>query len=425
MKVPSDVEAEWGALAGVIIGNATGAGRLTLDLFTDEEAGKVAEWVASMLANRQLITAEVAIHRLGGPTCARLSGSSGPGLEYFLPILREKRALREAQLVAFELNRTVQTLEAENRPIAADVRAAIGATCGRLSGIGLALEDGSRVSMRDAVSELIDALQDSDNGKTPPRVPTGIVGLDSALGGGLRATEIAVIGALTGSGKSALACWFTKAACSAGKSVLYVSREMKRVALMERLISAESGVPVQVHDGTKRMNDQQRRSVVSAAARVKNWSLNIRDDIRSVHDIRAEVEATKPDLFVVDHIGAFDSGLGPKASQYERATAASNAIRDIAYDTGCAGLVLCQINREGAALESPSLRHLKGSGAIEEDARAVMLLHREQDQDDGTHSMTLNLAKLTSRPSRILNLRYHPAICSFFEERERPDHSAK
>lgn len=421
MKVPSDVEAEWGALAGVIIGNATGAGRLTRDLFTDEEAGKVADWVASMLENRQLITPQAALHRLGGPTCSKLSGSDGPGLEYFLPILREKRALREAQLVAFELNRTVQTLEAENRPIAADIRTVIGANCGRLSAIGLALEDGSRVSMRDAVAELVDALAASDNGEVPPRVPTGIAGLDSALGGGLRATEIAVLGARTGVGKSALACWISKAACSAGKSVLYVSREMKRVALMERLISAESGVPVQIYEGTKRMSEQQRRSVTAAAVRVKNWKLNIRDDIRSVHDIRAEVEATKPDLFIVDHLGIIDSGLGPKASQYDRVTAASNAIRCIAYDVGGAGLVLCQINREGAAHDSPSVQHLKGSGSIEEDARAVMLLHREQEHEDGTQSMTLNLPKITSRPSRILNLRYHPAICSFFEERERPE----
>ena len=147
----------------------------------------------------------------------------------------------------------------------------------------------------------------------------------------------------------------------------------------------------------------------------KGWKLVIRDDLWSIADVRAEASVVKPDLIVVDHIGIFRSGLDPKSSEYDRATHNSNTCRDIAFETGAAVLCLAQVNRAGGEADAPGLTHLKSTGALEEDARAVLLLHRLEELGGGVQTLEANLAKNTDGELRTMKLRFDAARCTFSE----------
>ena len=421
MKLPADSGAEWGVLSAVCFGAGAGVERLTPDLFADPDALKVASWMTAQHEDKRPIDDAIVAHQLGTEILTRLNESCGPSLENLMPILREKRALRGLQSFAFDINRSVTELEPSKLAIAPDIRRSIAEAIDSLHAIRQSVDDTRRHSMADNLNELIVAMEASRNGKAPPRVPTGVPGLDRLLAGGLRPAEVAILGARTSVGKSALACWIAKAACAAGRRVLFVSREMQKLTLLERILTAESGTRIGAADD----GEHQRRAVVSALSRMNKWPLTILDDIKTVQDIAAEVKSVKPDLVVIDHIGIIDSGLGPKASAYDRATAASNAIRDLALEERIAALVLCQVNRAGVSDDAPRLDHLKGSGILEEDCRVAVILHRTEELADGTQALTLSLAKNTSGPCGLIKLRFDPARCTFSEDRPMPDPHAR
>lgn len=78
----------------------------------------------------------------------------------------------------------------------------------------------------------------------PPRVPTGIEKLDFELGGGIPFGHLAVIGALSSHGKTALGMQIghhnTKIE---GREVLFLSLEMSLDQLADRTLSYASGIP--------------------------------------------------------------------------------------------------------------------------------------------------------------------------------------
>ncbi|MGW2541190.1 DnaB-like helicase C-terminal domain-containing protein [Kitasatospora sp. NPDC001574] len=101
--------------------------------------------------------------------------------------------------------------------------------------------------------------------------------------------------------------------------------------------------------------------------------------------IRARIKALtkrygKPPLCIVDHIGLMraDSGM-PAKTIYERVTNISNELKLIALDTGAVIIVLAQLNRENVKRggdKTPDISDLRNSGALEEDADSVILIHR-------------------------------------------------
>lgn len=415
MTLPVDATAEPAAIGHVIENGGQGANLLALDLFATDEGIELANALRGLVDDRLEVSVVTVGRRCSMELATKAAGAAGPTLGYLVPILREKRALRELQAIAAALGAKAYGLNGENGEIATNLRAAIADASTRLMATNRGLDDGKRRGMAENLGDIISALEAADRGEKPPTVTTGLPTIDRILGGGLRGSEMATAAARTSGGKSALACWIAKSACASGKKVLYASREMQCRAITSRLLSAESGVPVRISEGTSQLTAQQKRALVAAQSRMKGWSLVVRDDLRSIAAVRAEAEQVRPDLVIIDHIGIFDSGLGPKSSTYDRATFNSNSARDLAFESGAAVLVLAQVNRAGAGEEKPRLEHLKATGALEEDSGAVFLLHRLEELTPEVQSISLNLAKNRDGPLREQTLRFDAARCTFEE----------
>lgn len=412
---PCDPEAEWGAIGHVVENEGLGVESLECSLFSLEEPARLVEALAAMTAAKVPITPETLARQFGEggvQAVAKAMEATGPGIAYWLPVLREKRGLRYVREVASKLGVGALQLNCNPAAVAPEIRALCSDASARLTSISAGLETRPKLRMKDHVEAMMRTQRAADEGTLPPKIPTGIPSLDSALGGGLRSREVAIIAARTSVGKSAFAGYIAAQACRAGFSTLYASREMSTELLLNRFLCLESGVSFRAEAGTRGLSGRDGAAIASATGRVCRWPLEIKDDIRTISDVRAAVLETRPKLVVVDHAGIFHAdGLRKGATSTEAASFVSHQIRDLAFELDVAVLCLVQINRAGA--EEPSIANLKDSGSFEEDARAVIILHRAEERPGGVNVLDLSLAKNTSGPLTKLSVEFHAPTFNF------------
>jgi replicative DNA helicase len=94
---------------------------------------------------------------------------------------------------------------------------------------------------------------------------------------------------------------------------------------------------------------------------------------------------------------------------YASTSAQVKGVRDVAKECDCAVLLLCQLNRQGAARskddQRPQTTDLRDSGKIEEVARNIWLLYRNDPDNNGSTTMELNVAKATHGQTGLVNVR--------------------
>ena len=115
------------------------------------------------------------------------------------------------------------------------------------------------------------------------------------------------------------------------------------------------------------------------------WQASGANVARIESRLRAEAAKRGIKLAVIDYLGLIRASEGN--SIYERVTMISNDLARISKQLNIALLVLCQLGRQAEG-EVPGISNLRDSGAIEQDADIVMLLHREK-RDSETASLLL------------------------------------
>lgn len=418
--LPAAPELEWEAIARVVDDGGKGLGLLEDVLFTGDlqaHALKVLRDVVGMGRPVDRVVMHNAL-RDRPEVFAGLHQARGVVLESTLPDLRVKAGLRVWLQQSNEQRARVAELNARPYVNPEELAQAIAAARRNLSDVARIVTQGASLDGKGMAKAFLDQWQ---QGPTPA-ILTGLPTLDRGFNGGLRGGRVVVVAARTSVGKSAFACWLTVEALKQGKRVLYVSREMPRLDVYGRLLSIVSGIPC----NPSKPPDARRRAAVDGIAWMKEQHLRIRDDLRTVGAVVAEAENHQADLVVADHVGILDAGLGPKASSFEKATAVSNQLRDLALDTGAAVVALCQINRAGVGAEDdrPGLHHLKGSGSNEEDAHAVLILYRVSDEGREV-ALEVNCPKNRDGPTFKANVVMDTSNFRFTEQRDRPDPHAR
>jgi replicative DNA helicase len=213
------------------------------------------------------------------------------------------------------------------------------------------------------------------------RIPTGLNDLDELLGGGWAGGRLIIIGARPGVGKTTVGQGFARAAAITNKlPTFFSSLEMGEDELMAGILSAEAGVALNhISHGTTDNQGAYRLSLV--AARVAEAPLYI-DDATHVSlpslrgQIRHLVRTAGLRLVIVDYLQLMQA---PKAESRQVAVSAlSRGLKLLAKEFGITVIVLSQLNRgsEQRADKRPTISDLRESGAIEQDADMVILVHR-------------------------------------------------
>lgn len=100
----------------------------------------------------------------------------------------------------------------------------------------------------------------------------------------------------------------------------------------------------------------------------------------TVPQLEIQARNVHAQVVMVDYLGLL-STADRRASEYERVTQVSGDLKRMAKRMNCVVIALCQLNREAttASVDSrPKLSQLRSSGAIEQDADGVLLLHRPE-----------------------------------------------
>ncbi|MFJ5973560.1 replicative DNA helicase [Streptomyces sp. NPDC093060] len=214
------------------------------------------------------------------------------------------------------------------------------------------------------------------------RIPTGFVDLDSLLCGGWSPGRLVVVGARPAMGKTTIGQDFVRAAAIRhGIPTLLESLEMTKPELSDRILCAEARIAHHhLQAGIATDDDMARaarRAPVIAAA-----PLYISDSpILSLPVLRGRVRhlvrTAGLRLVLVDYLQLMQA---PKAENRQQAVAEiSRGLKLMAKEFGITVIILCQLNRgpEQRTEKKPLVSDLRESGAIEQDADMVILLHRE------------------------------------------------
>jgi len=208
---------------------------------------------------------------------------------------------------------------------------------------------------------------------------------------GFHPGQMIVLAARPSVGKTSLAMNFAEhvALPDGGRpsnGVLVFSLEMTSEDLAMRLICSRSRVDM------KRIRDrvvskQDMEEITTATKELKQAPLWIDDNSNStIMDIRAKARRlhTKSPLrlIVVDYLQLI-RGVDQRMQREQQIAEISRGMKGMAKELGLPVVVLSQLNRDSERENrDPRLSDLRESGAIEQDADVVMLLHRPKKRDD-------------------------------------------
>lgn len=271
--------------------------------------------------------------------------------------------------------------------------AALGHARDALQRLAEANTQGDAQTLTDALVQLGDRVSEQVNGKAPC-VSSGLRGFDKLLGGGFINGGLHVIGARPAVGKSALALQVALNAARNGVKVLYCSLEMSAADCSARLVGNLGAMSSARLMFGGRLTDDEYERFARGTTELSSLPLvfNRRSGM-SARQVEALAYREKPRLLIVDHLGLLEP---PEArlSLYEATTRNSRALKLLALRLNIPIICLCQLNRAAASDRSGSFRatmaNLRESGAIEQDADTVTLLHDSPcEAGDKTESPSL------------------------------------
>ena len=232
-------------------------------------------------------------------------------------------------------------------------------------------------------------------------VTTGLPSLDRLLGGGLVNGGLYVLAARPGMGKTALALQLADHMAQTHGGVLYVSLEMDLNQLSARRLARVCGLPIHRLLMDK-LSQAEYAALTGAAEELSRAPLYLnrggRAGVAEVERLARQVPRLA--CIVVDYFGLLHPA-SERAPRYEAMTQVSGALKALARSRGVPVLCLAQLNRELTQRRGcrPQLSDLRDTGALEQDADGVLLLHRPdyyqtgQSSGPGPLPMELLLAK--------------------------------
>lgn len=239
-------------------------------------------------------------------------------------------------------------------------------------------------------------------------VPTGLDDLDDLLGGGLRRGELVLVAGRPSMGKSTLVLdWVRHASIAAGVPALLLSFEMTEAEIMTRVLSASAGVPLlRLRAGDLNEADQER--LLAVADRIALAPLLVNESCSpSIRQVAAEARRAVAEdgvrLVVVDYVQQLYVDRRVDSRQHEIAEI-SRSLKHLARELRVPVVAVSQLNRgpESRPDRRPVLSDLRDSGGLEQDADAVVLVHRDDYYDRASERMgeaDLILAKQRNGPT--------------------------
>lgn len=287
----------------------------------------------------------------------------------------------------------------------------------------------AELGSRDQAEQLRTLLQEtyerleSEDGSVMTGIETGFMELDEMLNG-LQSGELIIVAARPSMGKTALALNMAEyIGASNRQPVAIFSMEMGKQQLAQRLLCSRSGVDS--HKLRRNMLSGDDFGKLAMAVGELSEAPVFIDDTPGLTllQLRAKARrlAARNDIkaIFVDYLQLM-SAPGMQSREQE-VSSISRGIKALARELDVPVVCLSQLNRQAESREGhrPRMSDLRESGAIEQDADVVMMLHREDyyHKGDEAYQMTnvaeLIVAKQRNGPTGTVKLQFHGATTRF------------
>jgi replicative DNA helicase len=240
-------------------------------------------------------------------------------------------------------------------------------------------------------------------------VPSGFRDLDK-ITNGFQNTDLIIIAARPAVGKTAFVLNIARNAAlhpTRPTNVGFFSLEMGAAQLVQRLLSAQSGIAMEKLSRGKLEDHEVVQLHQKGVDPLMKANIYIDDSAAlNVFELRAKcrrmVAQKNVGIIILDYLQLM-SGTGDKGSNREQdISTISRNLKTLAKELNVPVIALSQLsravetrgaNKEGQKL--PQLSDLRESGAIEQDADMVMFLYRPDYYEQSTNSMGEDIRDLT------------------------------
>ena len=300
-------------------------------------------------------------------------------VEHYAKIVKDKRALRDLLRASSEIAEDVFRTDTEVEDIMDDAEQRILA----ISQQSLPQNFLELKAELERASERIAKLH--EGGDKLRGIPTGFAKLDSMLSG-LQKSELIVVGARPSVGKTSLALDIARNAAVAGHTVGFFSLEMAREEIIDRIISAQSQVPLWRIRTGRIQDDMEFTMIQNSFDKLSTVKFFI-DDSASLTLLQMRSMARRLqvehglDLLVIDYLQL----IKPRTNSdnvVAQVTEISRGLKGLARELKVPVLTLSQLSRAvDQRGDEPRLSDLRESGSIEQDADVVMFIHRKYKKE--------------------------------------------
>lgn len=237
--------------------------------------------------------------------------------------------------------------------------------------------------LSDAYDRYLQA-DDPDAVPADAAIPTGLADLDEIIIG-LRPSDLIILGARPGFGKSSLAFNISVAAAKAGHTCGVFSLEMSFQQVADRILSAETGIAAR-RLSLGLYSETEADLITDRIGYLSGLPIYIDDQpMQTMSQMHAKAQRLQMerglDLLVVDYLQLIEppAGAGRRgANLVQQTSEISRALKGLARDLSVPVITCSQLSRAPETRQNhrPQLSDLRESGSIEQDADIVMFLYR-------------------------------------------------
>lgn len=235
---------------------------------------------------------------------------------------------------------------------------------------------------------------------------TGIYDFDDRTNGGLRPGQLCVFAARTSTGKTTMLEEISVRMSRDGRHVLYVSFETGVVSLQERMLANAAGVDLHRLQTRRFDEDEADRLIALERELTGSVAFHFIPDrtlgaARNV--IRRRMASAQVDVIAIDYLQKVARGSSASdANREQQVAAVSSGLASLAVELSVPVVTAAQLGRsfEGETGD-PQLRHIRESGAIEQDADIVVAMWRDKKDEDSSGMIETQMKFLKNRDGEV------------------------
>lgn len=239
---------------------------------------------------------------------------------------------------------------------------------------------------------------------------TGCNALDQFTGG-FAPGQFVVIASRPSVGKTSLALWLAHKLAFKGVPSGFISMEMNENEVMQKLNAIDSGVDT-AKIRTGYFTKSQKELILKSADLMQKVPLFLDTPMRADSKyLDGQIAGSAAKIVFIDYIGLVRQGKNQ--SRTEEVEEVSRELKIMAEKYGKTVVALSQLSRDSEG-RKPNISDLKQSGALEQDANIVILLHGVRSEK----TREIMIEKNRGGRTGSFTMRFEPQVNTFYEVTE-------